>query len=96
MKNKTAYIIAAAILIAGGLWAYKTLKAHKDRTGDLTKEQAITLIVSNSKHNSAAFLNTLETGYLKAWAKAVMAKDAVFSYMDNKFNTSGGTSVKKT
>jgi len=89
MKN-LGYYIAGALLIGGGYWAYNQLKDKKD----LTKEQAITVIVSAGKHDGAAFLNTLETGYLKAWAKAVMAKDRLFSYAKSKFDVETGTAVK--
>ena len=91
MKN-LGYYIAGAILIAGGVWVYKTLKDKKD----LTKEEAITIIVSSGKHQSAEMLNSFQEGYLKAWAKAVMAKEAVFSFMQKTFNTSGGKAVQTT
>lgn len=91
MKN-IGYYIAAAVLIAGGYWVFKTLK-DKD---DLTKDEAIAVIVASGKHKSAQAIAGFQEGYLKAWAKAIMAKEAVFSFMNKIFNTQGGKAVQKT
>lgn len=89
MKN-IGYYIAGAMVLGFGYWAYTKIKDQKN----LTKQQAITIIVSEGKHDSAQALDKLQSAYLMAWAKAILAKDKVFNYAKQTFNVQGGKALK--
>lgn len=92
MKSSTIAIITAAILLGGGYMIYR--KAAAPKKVHLTKEAAIAVIVSAKEHSNAAFLATMDEGFLKAWANGVVGNIEVFKYDGKYYHTKGGTSVK--
>ena len=90
MKGKTYIWIAVAILGVGGYYAYKEFK----KPNKLSKSESVDVIIENGGHSNRDFISTFETGFLIAWANAIIKGEKTFVYNGKSYNSKGGTAIK--
>lgn len=99
MKNTKYELIGIAILLIGGYFIYKKAKETKELsnnpTTDELKSSYIDTILADKRTTSGdrATLETFSSSYLKDWARAVTANQAVFTSSGVKYNLIGGKKV---
>jgi hypothetical protein len=95
IKNKPYVWVAAVIVGVGGYFIYKEFTGKPVVDKNITREEAIDIILKSGRHQDRASLETIfGEDFLKIWAISILEKKATFAFGDKMYYTQGGTTVK--
>ncbi len=83
--KQSALVILGVVAVVGSVWYFTT---HNKRY------YAQSIVKYGGTQGSIVELMLMDTGYLKAWAKALNHNNVTFSYNGKNYNSTGGAAIK--